>query len=40
MALAASLLVLGMFYLVFRSSLQARDYPNRDLQSRRAAKWY
>ena len=32
MALAASLLVLGMFYLYFESSLQARDHPNRDLQ--------
>jgi len=32
MALAASLLVLGMFYLYFENSLQARDYPNRDLQ--------
>jgi aspartyl protease family protein len=32
MALAASLLVLGMFYLYFENSLQTRDYPNRDLQ--------
>lgn len=32
MALAASLLVLGMFYLYFENSLQARDHPNRDLQ--------
>lgn len=32
MALVASLLVLGMFYLYFESSLQARDNPNRALQ--------
>lgn len=32
MALVASLLVLGMFYLYFASSLQARDNPNRALQ--------
>ncbi len=32
MALVASLLVLGMFYLYFESSLQARDNPNRQLQ--------
>ena len=32
MALVASLLVLGMFYLYFENSLQARDHPNRDLQ--------
>ncbi|MDQ1314983.1 MAG: aspartyl protease family protein [Pseudomonadota bacterium] len=32
MALAASLLVLGMFYLYFENSLQARDNPNRQLQ--------
>ena len=32
MALVASLLVLGMFYLYFESSLQARNNPNRMLQ--------
>lgn len=32
MALIASLLVLGMFYLYFENSLQARDHPNRQLQ--------
>jgi len=32
MAFVASLLVLGMFYLYFENSLQARDHPNRDLQ--------
>jgi aspartyl protease family protein len=32
MALVASLLVLGMFYLYFENSLQARNDPNRDLQ--------
>ena len=32
MALVASLLVLGMFYLYFENSLQARDNPNRLLQ--------
>jgi len=32
MALVASLLVLGMFYLYFENSLQARNHPNRDLQ--------
>ena len=32
MALVASLLVLGMFYLYFENSLQARDNPNRALQ--------
>ena len=32
MALVASLLVLGMFYLYFENSLQARNNPNRDLQ--------
>ncbi|MEW5966852.1 MAG: TIGR02281 family clan AA aspartic protease [Pseudomonadota bacterium] len=32
MALVASLLLLGMFYLYFESSLQARDNPNRALQ--------
>lgn len=32
MALAASLLLLGMFYLYFENSLQARDNPNRALQ--------
>ena len=32
MALASSLLVLGMFYLYFENSLQARDNPNRQLQ--------
>jgi aspartyl protease family protein len=32
MALAASLLVLGMFYLYFENSLQARNHPNRALQ--------
>lgn len=32
MALIASLLVLGMFYLYFENSLQARNDPNRDLQ--------
>jgi aspartyl protease family protein len=32
MALAASLLVLGMFYLYFDNSLEARDNPNRALQ--------
>ena len=32
MALAASLLMLGMFYLYFDSSLQARNNPNRQLQ--------
>lgn len=33
MALVASLLVLGMFYLYFENSLQARDNPNRQLQN-------
>jgi aspartyl protease family protein len=32
MAFAASVLVLGMFYLYFESSLQARNNPNRQLQ--------
>jgi len=32
MALLASLLVLGLLYLFFESSLQARDNPNRALQ--------
>jgi aspartyl protease family protein len=32
MALVASLLVLGMFYLYFENSLQARNNPNRQLQ--------
>ena len=32
MALAASLVMLGMFYLYFENSLQARDNPNRLLQ--------
>lgn len=32
MALVASLLVLGMFYLYFENSLQARNNPNRLLQ--------
>lgn len=32
MALAASLLVLGLFYLYFDSSLEARNNPNRQLQ--------
>jgi aspartyl protease family protein len=32
MALVASLLVLGMFYLYFQSSLEARNHPNRQLQ--------
>jgi aspartyl protease family protein len=32
MALVASLLVLGMFYLYFENSLQARNNPNRDLR--------
>ncbi len=32
MAWVASLLVLGMFYLYFDSSLQARNDPNRDLK--------
>ena len=32
MALIASLLVLGMFYLYFENSLQARNNPNRGLQ--------
>lgn len=32
MALAASLLVLGMFTLYFDSSLEARNHPNRQLQ--------
>lgn len=32
MALVASLLVLGMFYLYFENGLQARDNPNRQLQ--------
>ncbi|MBI1285101.1 MAG: TIGR02281 family clan AA aspartic protease [Thiobacillus sp.] len=32
MALVASLLVLGMFYLYFENSLQARNNPNRGLQ--------
>ena len=32
MALLASLLVLGMFYLYFENSLQARNNPNRNLQ--------
>ena len=32
MAFVASLLVLGMLYLYFENSLQARNNPNRDLQ--------
>lgn len=32
MALVASLLVLGLFYLYFENSLQARNHPNRQLQ--------
>ena len=32
MALVASLLVLGLFYLYFENSLQARTNPNRELQ--------
>ena len=32
MALVASLLMLGLFYLYFENSLQARDNPNRALQ--------
>jgi len=32
MALVASLLVLGLFYLYFEDSLQARTHPNRALQ--------
>ena len=32
MAWIASLLILGMFYLYFENSLQARDNPNRQLQ--------
>ena len=32
MALIASLLVLGLFYFYFETSLQARDYPNQQLQ--------
>ena len=32
MALVASLLVLGMFYLYFENSLQARNSPNQQLQ--------
>lgn len=32
MAFVASLLVLGMFYLYFENSLQARNNPNRNLQ--------
>jgi aspartyl protease family protein len=32
MALAASLLLLGLFYLYFDASLEARDNPNRQLQ--------
>ena len=32
MALVASLLVLGMFYLYFETSLEARNNPNRQLQ--------
>jgi aspartyl protease family protein len=32
MALVASLLVLGMFYLYFENSLQARNNPNQQLQ--------
>ena len=32
MALVASLLVLGLLYLFFESSLQARTHPNRALQ--------
>ncbi len=32
MALVASLLVLGMFYLYFENSLEARNNPNRQLQ--------
>jgi len=32
MAIVASLLVLGMFYLYFENSLQARNNPNRELQ--------
>lgn len=32
MAFVASLLVLGMFYLYFENSLQARNNPNRQLQ--------
>ncbi|MHB0982412.1 MAG: TIGR02281 family clan AA aspartic protease, partial [Thiobacillus sp.] len=32
MALAASLLLLGLFYFYFESSLQARNNPNQQLQ--------
>ena len=32
MALVASLLILGLFYLYFENSLQARNNPNRQLQ--------
>lgn len=32
MALVASLLMLGLFYFYFETSLQARDYPNQQLQ--------
>jgi aspartyl protease family protein len=32
MAFVASLLILGMFYLYFENSLQARNHPNRALQ--------
>lgn len=32
MALVASLLVLGLFYLYFETSLEARNHPNRQLQ--------
>ena len=32
MALVASLLVLGLFYLYFENSLEARNHPNRQLQ--------
>lgn len=32
MALVASLLVLGLFYFYFENSLQAREYPNQQLQ--------
>ncbi len=32
MAFVASLLMLGMLYLYFENSLQARNHPNRDLQ--------
>jgi len=39
MAFVASLLVLGMFYLYFENSLQARNHPNRDLQIAPGAEW-